>query len=285
MDIMNSLLYKNEAHKIKGEIYKITNLITNKMYIGQTRSHYLNKDKYRPFGYMGRFKKHLNEASRIHINCSCRYLNSTINKYGATNFKCELITTCNINELDHYEVKFISELDTKFPNGYNLTNGGQSLGFEKGKKVVLLEEIKPSLDKIINGDNLKRSKKTKQLISQRLKEYKSNPQVRKDEMIRVQQIHLNNRFDKYKNIHINSNNIEKYISIIKNNTLNYEYIRVTFGKMRTTFVGKYETIEEIKQRARQFILDILEWQRVQTAGNSLEPSLPLTSGNICEEHD
>ena len=53
--------------------------------------------------------------------------------------------------------------------------------------------------------------------------------------------------------------------------------------MRTTFVGKYETIEEINQRARQYILDILEWQRVQTAGKSLEPSLPLTSGNICEE--
>ena len=82
---------------------------------------------------------------------------------------------------------------------------------------------------------------------------------------------------------MDKDNIKKYISIIKNNTLNYEYIRVTFGKMRTTFVGKYETIEEIKQRARQFILDILEWQRVQTAGTSLEPSLPLTSGNICEE--
>jgi len=53
--------------------------------------------------------------------------------------------------------------------------------------------------------------------------------------------------------------------------------------MRTTFVGKYETIEEIKTRARQFILDILEWQRIQTAGTSLEPSLPLTYGNIREE--
>ena len=134
---MDSLLEKEESHKIIGEIYKITNLITNKMYIGQTRSHYLNNGKYRPFGYMGRFKKHLNEASRININCSCRYLNSTINKYGATNFKCELITTCYINDLDYYEIKYISELNTKYPNGYNLTNGGQKCGFEKGKKIAL----------------------------------------------------------------------------------------------------------------------------------------------------
>ena len=279
---MDSLLKKEESHKIIGEIYKITNLITNKMYIGQTRSHYLNNGKYRPFGYMGRFKKHLNEASRININCSCRYLNSTINKYGATNFKCELITTCYINDLDYYEIKYISELNTKYPNGYNLTNGGQKCGFEKGKKIVLEEEFKPSLEKITNNDNLKRSEETKQLISKRLKDHKSNLQVRKDDMERVQKIHAINRFEKYKNIPID-NNIDKYIHVIKNNTLNYEYIRVTINKMRTTFVGQYETIEEIKNRARKFILDIIEWQRFQTAGTSLEPSLPLTCGNVCEE--
>jgi hypothetical protein len=279
---MDSLLEKDEAHKIIGEIYKITNLITNKMYIGQTRSHYLNNGKYRPFGYIGRFKKHLNEASRININCSCRYLNSTINKYDAVNFKCELITTCNINELDTYEIKYISELNTKYPNGYNLTNGGQGCGFEKGKKIVLEEENKPKQDTSLIP-NLKRSEETKQLISTRLKTYKSDLQVRKDDMGRVQKIHAINRFDKYKNIPIDNNNIDKYIHIIKNNTLNYEYIRVTINKMRTTFVGQYETIEEIKNRARKFILDILEWQRFQTAGTSLEPSLPLTFGNNCEE--
>jgi hypothetical protein len=281
---MDNLLNKDESHKIIGEIYKITNLITNKMYIGQTRSHYLNKGKYRPFGHIGRFKKHLNEASRININCSCRYLNSTINKYDAVNFKCELITTCNIDELDYYEKKYISELNTKYPNGYNLTNGGQKSGFEKGKKIVLEEEIKPKIDIALNP-NLKRSEKTKQLISKRLTEYKSDRdlQVRKDDMERVQKIHATNRFDKYKNIPIDSNNIDKYISVIKNNTLNYEYIRVTINKMRTTFVGQYETIEEIKIRARQFILDIIKWQRFQTAGTSLEPSLPLTFGNNCEE--
>jgi hypothetical protein len=137
MRIIDCLLDKSDAHKIKGEIYKIINVINNKMYIGQTRTHYLNNGKYRPFGYIGRFKKHLNEASRINNNCSCRYLNSTINKYGAENFKCELLYTCDVNELDEYEIKYIYELNTKYPNGYNLTNGGQKCGFEKGKKVIL----------------------------------------------------------------------------------------------------------------------------------------------------
>ena len=273
---MDSLLEKEESHKIIGEIYKITNLITNKMYIGQTRSHYLNNGKYRPFGHVGRFKSHISESKNIKKYNACRYLNSAFNKYEVENFKCELIINCEIYELDDYEKKYIYDLNTRYPNGYNLTNGGQKCGFEKGKKVVLEEEFKPSLEKITNNDNLKRSEETKQLISKRLKDYKSDRdmQVRKDDMERVQKIHAINRFEKYKNIPIDSN-VDKYIRVIKNNTLNYEYIRVTINKIRTTFVGQYETIEEIKNRARKFILDISEWQRFQTAGTSLEPSLPL----------
>jgi group I intron endonuclease len=279
---MDELLEKEDSHKIIGEIYKITNLITNKMYVGQTRSHYLNRGKYRPFGHIGRFNSHISESKNINKIHACRYLNSAFNKYGVENFKCELISNCEIEQLDDYERKYIYDLNTRFPNGYNLTNGGQSCGFEKGKKVVLEEVFEPKIDLSINS-NLKRSEKTKQLISKRLKDYKTNPEVRKEDMKRVQKQHSVNRFDKYKNIDIDGNNIDKYISIIKNNTLGYEYVRVTLNKMRTTFVGKYETIEEIKNRARQFILDILEWQRIQTAGTSLEPSLPLTYGNIREE--
>jgi group I intron endonuclease len=280
---MNELLDKSDAHKINGEIYKITNIITNKMYVGQTRSHYLNHEKYRPFGHMGRFRSHISESKSVSKgDASCRYLNSAFNKYGIENFVCELITTCDIDELDIYEVKYISDLNTKFPNGYNLTNGGQKCGFEKGPKITLPEVVKPKIN-MLSNPNLKRSEETKQLISHRLKEYKKDPLVRESDMKRVQQQHSNNRFEKYKDTVIDKENIDKYISIIKNNTLKYEYIRVTFGKMRTTFIGKYETIDEIKERARQFILDIIEWQRIQIAGTSLEPSLPLTIGNECEE--
>jgi len=279
---MEDLIDISDAYKIKGEIYKITNLLNNKMYIGQTRSHYLNKGKYRPFGYVGRFKSHISESrSPSKLEASCSYLNSAFNKYGIDNFKCDLIITCDISDLDLYEIKYINELNTKYPNGYNLTNGGQKCGFEKGKRIII-EKVKPKSNMNLN-QNLKRSDTTKQLISQRLKEYKKDINIRENEMIRAQKIHSKNRFEKYKNIVIEKDNIDKYISVIKNNTLNYEYIRVTFGKIRTTFIGKYESIEKIKQRARQFILDIIEWQRIQTAGTSLEPSLPLTSGNFCEE--
>ena len=43
---MLSLLEKDEYYKVVGEIYKITNITNGKSYIGQTRSHRLNKNKY-----------------------------------------------------------------------------------------------------------------------------------------------------------------------------------------------------------------------------------------------
>jgi group I intron endonuclease len=272
---MERLLDKNEFHKVIGEIYKITNLLTNKCYIGQTRSHRLNHNKYRPFGYMGRFKDHISESTNPN-KIGCKYLNSALLKYGVNNFQCELIITCNVDELDFYEVKYIVDLNTKYPNGYNLTNGGQSHGYLRGKKIILddseimlCSEIKPP------NPNLKRSEYTKNLISKRLIEFKSDISHRKEMMVVVQKQHEDKRFDQFKDVIFDDANIDKYIHVIRNNTLNYEYIGVSVGRIRTTFVGKFETIDEIKNRARMFIIDLIKWQRDQIAGTSLEPSLPL----------
>jgi hypothetical protein len=94
-------------------------------------------------------------------------------------------------------------------------------------------------------------------------------------MVVVQKQHKDKRFDQFKDIIFDDTNIDKYIHVIRNNTLNYEYIRVSIGKVRTTFVGQFETIDEIKNRARTFILDLIKWRRDQIAGTFLEPSLPL----------
>ena len=48
--------------KVYGLIYQITNTENNMKYVGQTVSHRKNKDRYRPFGILGRFKDHVSEA-------------------------------------------------------------------------------------------------------------------------------------------------------------------------------------------------------------------------------
>jgi group I intron endonuclease len=105
------------------EIYKIVNIIDNKVYIGQAVSHILNHKKYRPYGFKGRFRCHVSEAFSKKKNQS-HYLNNAIRKYGVNNFVVELIEYCKISESDDREKHYIKEYNSLFPNGYNLKNGG-----------------------------------------------------------------------------------------------------------------------------------------------------------------
>lgn len=89
-----------------GIIYCLTSP-SGKKYIGQTVR---NLDK--------RFEEHCK------IN-ECRILYNAIQKYGKDNFKKEIMMECENHLLDEYEIKFISQLNTVYPNGYNIRTGGK----------------------------------------------------------------------------------------------------------------------------------------------------------------
>ena len=105
------------------EIYKITNLTNGKIYVGQAVSHILNHKRYRPYGHEGRFRCHISEAFSTKKNQS-HYLNNAIRKYGVADFVVDLIEYCEIINADERETHYIKELNSLFPNGYNLKNGG-----------------------------------------------------------------------------------------------------------------------------------------------------------------
>lgn len=99
-----------------GYIYKITNLLNNKFYIG--------KHKYN--------KPELDES----YFSSGKLINQSLNKYGKENFKVELIDIANtLEELNDKEVFYIKELDCMVPNGYNLTKGGDGIS-EPSKEII-----------------------------------------------------------------------------------------------------------------------------------------------------
>lgn len=90
-----------------GYIYKITNTINNKCYIGQT----LNDVK-------ERWRQHRKKST------NCRYLKHAFIKYGFDKFKFELICICFDEDLDRYEIEYIKKFNCLVPNGYNLKSGG-----------------------------------------------------------------------------------------------------------------------------------------------------------------
>ena len=93
------------------EVYKVTNKVNNKVYIGIT-----NK------GAGARFKQHLFDAE----HGSQYRFHRAIRKYGKENFEVSIIAFCNnADELKENEIKFISEYESMNPDkGYNMTEGG-----------------------------------------------------------------------------------------------------------------------------------------------------------------
>lgn len=92
-------------------IYKITNLINQKAYIGQS------------VDIKSRFTDHRSNA----FNPNCReyekLLYRAFRKYGIENFSFEILEICEIRELNEKEKYYVELYDT-FYNGYNATLGG-----------------------------------------------------------------------------------------------------------------------------------------------------------------
>lgn len=91
-------------------IYKITNDINNKVYIGKTS---LDISK--------RWKEHLRDAKKIIIEK--RPLYQAINKYGETHFHIEEIEECSSEEASEREQYWIAYYKG-YEEGYNATLGG-----------------------------------------------------------------------------------------------------------------------------------------------------------------
>ncbi|ARA71946.1 hypothetical protein BNJ_00111 [Kaumoebavirus] len=111
----------------KGEIYLITNLINDKIYIGQAQCwNSQGKDKFVRHGSWGRFRRHISEAfSNSTSTEGCKYLNAAIRKHGFENFAVEILCRCPKEYLNENEIYFIGEYDARDPSiGYNLAPGG-----------------------------------------------------------------------------------------------------------------------------------------------------------------
>jgi group I intron endonuclease len=81
-------------------IYKTTNLINGKIYIG--------KDSHNNPNYIG----------------SGKIIKYAIKKYGIENFSKEILEYCTMDNIDEREIYWIKKFDS-INNGYNISPGGQ----------------------------------------------------------------------------------------------------------------------------------------------------------------
>jgi len=110
-------------------------------------SHILNHKRYRPYGREGRFRCHISEAFSTKKNQS-HYLNNAIRKYGIESFTVDLLEYCEILNADERETYYIKELNSLYPNGYNLKNGGTTFTHcDESKKRVSAGVVRYFKDK------------------------------------------------------------------------------------------------------------------------------------------
>lgn len=105
-----------------GFIYKITNKLNGKAYIGKTLG---TVEK--------RFNEHLKDAKRRQYEK--RPLYTAINKYGIDNFCVETLEKCDNNIISQREIYWIEYYDT-YKNGYNATRGGDGKVYINEDEVI-----------------------------------------------------------------------------------------------------------------------------------------------------
>ena len=110
-------------------IYKITNQINGKCYIGQSTN--IHK----------RWNNHRSAYQNQNAHEYNYYLYRAMRKYGIENFTFEVIEECKQSELNKRETYWIDYYDS-YKNGYNLTNGGDNYAHV----IKITEEILHKID-------------------------------------------------------------------------------------------------------------------------------------------
>lgn len=117
-----------------GVIYLRTNKINGKKYVGQVTTK--------------NFKKRQNRWNSLSEKYAGKVIDAARAKYGIEAFDFEILKECEDEELNQWEMYYIKELNTKVPNGYNMTDGGDG---KTGCSCHHTEETKKKISKANKG--------------------------------------------------------------------------------------------------------------------------------------
>lgn len=223
-----------------GYIYKITNKINKKVYIGKT----VRQPEIR-------WKEHLTDTRHPDLP-----LQKAFKKYGRESFTFEIIEEVDDNLLNELEIYYIKQFNS-FEKGYNATVGGEGgashiLSKEQQELILNLWEEKKTIIEISNITghscqsiryHILKTNINKETYLEQIKEHKKiSQQNRKKKTVQKQ-------LEKEK---FNEEQCKEIFNLF-NNYYACTYIAKKIGcsyKKMYNFLQKYYTEEEIKQRSQ-----------------------------------
>ncbi len=136
----------SEEKEPYGYIYRATNQINGKIYIGKTTTDRWDKNK-DPIVERWNEEVKTSYSNKEH-GLSMRYIENAVVKYGEENFTLqEQDRAYSEEELNQKERYWIKELDTMNPDkGYNMTEGGEGGAFSEAAKEKLSQIMKEKYD-------------------------------------------------------------------------------------------------------------------------------------------
>lgn len=140
-----------------GCVYLRTNTVNGKQYVGQANDF---KQREQDWKFDSRYSGGVIDKARA--------------KYGVDNFKTDILKECATQEeLNYWEQYYIKELNTKVPNGYNITDGGGGCsGYHHTEESI--KKAVESYKKSYNPLNHIPSEETRKKVSEALKERYKN---------------------------------------------------------------------------------------------------------------
>lgn len=245
----------DELSAVRGVVYCVEHIATGKKYVGQTRTHRENHGRYRPFGAEGRFRAHLSEAKCNTKHKTGHLLGVEIRLYGADAFRVSTLEICDLELLDEREVYWISEMDTVYPNGYNLSPGAHKHAYQP-----ILPNPTPLANPGKRGGCTSRSTETRAKISERTKEAHAKPEFRAARSTAATQQHAANKAARFAGVTVDPAAYDTYIFTKGTRA----FVRV--DGVEASFASS--TKEESINRAKEFLTSLTQ-----------KATLPNCSGN------
>ena len=178
---------KFESNRAACAVYSITNTINGKVYVGCS--------------------KDINKRMAVHRYASKKQAGlfyQDIRDYGGENFEVKILEECLIIDRHNREKYWIKKMNSKYPNGYNLTDGGIGVPGRAPSKKSIAVLVKRNKERVV-------TQKERDTNSAKIKKRWENPTYRENHSNKMKEYYKHNNAANTRRVNMIDKNTEEIL--------------------------------------------------------------------------